>query len=199
MTLIVVDQFRTTADSYAIEVDSSGRETVHDGFPKIIRMAGTVSHQGLLSFTTVAYCGSAVTFLPLWEKIDAQMERIGTLTKDDLVRLCDGFHGDYVQLIFPFPNGVLTVVAGEQEPAHVEWYEGAVHAFGSAYESVVNEYRSWYSIFFDALERQAIPGPDIHFMAHQNVYNREGPKKDSLKSEREAKKVRRRFPWGNRK
>lgn len=200
MTLITIDQFRVTADSYAVE-DDHGKKTVIESFPKILRTPDRIIYtkEDRQSFKTVAFCGSATTFVPLWETLSAEMERRRGLTEHDVKRLCDKCPGEAVLLIFPFSNACLTVLAGQAAPAVVNWYEGDIHAFGDGYVKPFDgavEYRSWYSIFFNAWDAGTIHGPAIHFLPHQN---QDEPIKDTLKPESTVKKVRRRLPWGNRR
>lgn len=200
MTLIVVDQFRTTADSYAVESSDQG-ETVHTGFPKILCMPGRIRYdtKDVYSFHTVAFAGSATTFVPLWEMLLEKMHVYDDLNERKLKALCDGYPGEKVLLIFPFSNACLTVLVGEEETTVFEWREGSVHAFGSGYlepHAGTDEYRSWYSIFYNAWDAGKIHGPDIHFMAHEGMAQ---AKEDTLKPETTVKRVKRRLPWGNAK
>lgn len=198
MTLIVVDQFRTTADSYAVETTEFG-DTVHTGFPKILKMPHQVVHGKERSFRTVAFAGSATTFVTLWEMLLGVMYTKGQLDVDTLDEHCSGYPGGLVLLIFPFSNACMTVLAGENAPAEIHWHEGSVHAFGSGYmepHGDVVEYRSWYSIFYDAWDAGRIHGTDIHFLAHEGMSE---AKEDKLKPETTVKRVRRRLPWGNAK
>lgn len=198
MTLIVVDQFRTTADSYAVETNDQG-ETVHADFPKILRMPNKVlyTRHNVESFNTVAFAGSATTFVPLWEMLLEEMRQSQGLTELDLRVLCDMWEGEPVLLIFPFSNACLTVLAGDKQPPVINWYEGSVHAFGSGYlepHGGGDEYRSWYSIFYNAWDAGVIHGPAIHFLAHEGMTQ---AKADCLKPEATIKRVKRRLPWGN--
>lgn len=199
MTLIVVDQFRTTADSYATEMHA-GKETLHKDFPKILRLSHPIHYTqvGYESHMSVAFCGSANTFVAYWTLVHDAQEEDGILDENDLEMLAGHIKGDPCLVIFPFSNAVLTLMVGNGRP-QVTWQEGAVHAFGSGYvESALSpsEYRSWYSIFFDALDAGKIPGTDIHFLTHTG--SEKEATQDSLKPEAAVKRVRRRLPWRQR-
>jgi len=199
MTLIVVDQFRTTADSYAVE-HKGDTQTIHKDFPKVLRMVMPIHYTqvGYESHRTVAYCGNAQTFVHFWREVVDAQTRDGIIDEHDLELIASQIHGDPCQVIIPFSNAVLTLLVGRERP-QVEWREGPIHAFGSGYVEpahVVNEYRSWYSIFFDALDAGKIAGTDIHFLSHQG--EEKEAIQDSLKPESTVKRVRRRMPWRQR-
>lgn len=199
MTLVVVDQFRTTADSYATETNEHG-QTIHSGFPKIVRTPKPILYRRAkaTSFNTVAFSGSATTFVSAWDIINKKLLGDETIDEYQLVELTRHVVGNPVLIIFPFPNAVLTLEVGDGEPK-VKWREGSVHAFGGSYVEPAHgqpEYRTWYSIFYDAWDAGRLPGPDLHFTHHEGTGVAVN---DNLKPEATVKRVRRRFPWGNRK
>lgn len=198
MTLIVVDQHRTTADSYATQHEGD-KTTVHNDFPKILRMKAPLHYRpgGYTSFHTVAYCGSANTFVAFWKRIDEQQSEGVVLSELDLLQAAQELNGEPCQVIFPFSNAVLVLMVGNGH-AEVEWREGSVHAFGGSYVEPAHgqeEYRTWYSIFYDAWDAGKLPGQDIHFMSHVG----EGKAiSDTMKPESTVKRIRRRMPWRQR-
>jgi hypothetical protein len=171
MTLIVIDQFRTTADSYATVTETDGTVRVEEHFPKIFKLTGPVvfGFGELESFYTLAFCGDAHSFYAFYQAFQPLLLKQGRMTASTLLELAEGIEGNRCMVIVPFENAVLTTTFGGGLPVEQHYHEGSVFAFGSAYlpdPFLPVETRAWFSIFQDAVTTDRLPGNDLHFLAH---------------------------------
>ena len=206
MTLIVVDQFRTTADAYAEVTDEHGEVTVQD-YQKIQVLPRPIEFKDDFSFNTITFTGDAQAFWAFYEKLLEVMttasfdERL--LTVDDCMAVARKIEAkSRTRVIVPCPSSVVVIEihprspTAQHTPVKVHRQEGAVHAFGSDYDQPTDgeECRAWFSIFIDAKRAGKLKGDKVHFMAHQSTMVKE----DTVLPPSKAKKMKSRFPFRRR-
>lgn len=201
MTLIVVDQFRTTADSYATFTHPDGEVTTTVDYCKIHSLPQPIHHEFGQSFNTIAFTGDAVGF---WNVYGALLTTIALhdlrVTDDDLVALAVEHAGECsaTEIIIPCPSAVLVLAFGDGAVPTIEYRPGAVHCFGGAYQPAVfddeNETRAWFSIFIDTKRAGRLDGDRIHFLRHDS----DQIKTDTVMPASKAKKFKSRFPFRRR-
>lgn len=171
MTLIVVDKYRTWADSYARVTDENGTHW-ESNFPKVFPMNGRVEVESHLSYTTVAFCGDAHGFLAFYEKLEDALNQSPTLTGETLLELSADYQGRPVLVIMPSKGAVIALHLGGDAGPVLEVRKGETQVFGGDYHpnrSVACEDQAWFSIYQDAINAGLLPGPDVHFRVHKTV------------------------------
>lgn len=202
MTLIVVDQFRTTVDSHALVTDEKTGDKSHEPYMKLRRLVAPIKHEYGQTFRTITVTGDAggfELFLHFLNKELKSAEESGeAVTDTDLVRIASEVKNTKRTVaIIPCPSAVLVVTFGDGNPVEVEYRPGAVHGFGSDYESIpgeTEETRAWFSIFIDAKRAGRLKDDTVHFLAHDG----DTIHTDTLKPAHKAKKYRSRFPFRRR-
>lgn len=171
MTLIVIDQYRTTADTYCRVTDAQGSVEVQDDYPKVFQMPYRVRlDDGTETFTTVAFCGDPRTFTELYQQFPSG-EAGSVVDLNDLLAITATHNPGDGRVLIPRPNGVLVLPFSGGAFLAPESREGEIFAFGSAYSFTPNPYtqeegRVWYSIFLDAIHAGDLPGDHITFLPH---------------------------------
>ncbi len=202
MTLIVVDQFRTTVDSHALVTDERTGDKSHEPYMKLRRLVAPIRHEFGRTFQTITVAGDAGGFELFLHKLNKELtmaeEADSGVTDTDLVRIASEVKSPRPTIaIIPSPCAVLVVTFGGGKPVEVEYRPGAVHGFGSDYEPIPGEEeetRAWFSIFIDAKRAGKLKDDTIHFMAHDS----DTVHTDTLKPAHKAKKFRSRFPFRRR-
>lgn len=201
MTLLVVDQFRTTADSYAVITDHDTQETYYSEWCKIATMPGVIKHEYGHSFDTLAFVGDATAFSRYRDILTHRFEQLpadSLVLPDDILVETATAIGDcgYTQVVIPCSSAVLVVSFGDGETPELEYRTGAVHAFGSDYDRISEEpeTRAWFSIFIDAKRANRLMGDQIHFKSHTDLEI----KTDTLKPASKVKRFRSRSPFKRR-
>lgn len=197
MTLLVVDQFRMVADSYAEVTDTQGETRIERDFPKMVTTHYQVFHAGEESFASMGFCGDAATFV---EFIGRLKDRPDLVTSDYLSQIADTHMREYNRclVVIPFPNAVLSIHMGGSQDVLVEYFEGATHAFGAGYEYTqppggMEEMRAWFSVFYQAIENGGVPGRDVHYLEHTTSLEPREPTEETLEPARKCRTISRRI------
>lgn len=179
MTLLVVDHFRMTADSYATVTEEDGSVRYENDFPKLFVLHGPLRFSGMESHPRLGFTGDAHTFLEFFKNLPYQD---GGIQHDQLLAHARTIRGRETMVVIPFPGAVYTLQLGSEEVSET-YQEGEVFAFGSAYAGVPYdrfEYRAWFSIFRESIDLGLLPGPELHFLHHRA--DQSAPIKDTLRT-----------------
>lgn len=174
MSLVVVDQFRMTADSYVTHLVNE-TEKGHSGYRKIHALEGQVRYEDRLSYCSVSFIGDADVFEMFHERLKTALYPSRPLDAQRLTHMVQGLPEQRCTIIFPFENAALRLVIDPNAAPCLMLDEGSVLGYGSAYtpqyDPVMGEYRAWFAIFLDAVREGTLPGNDVHFATHNNDPN----------------------------